>query len=119
MGVIVQVDRDSFKVLTQNGELRTVEPHQITNKRDSKKAIATDANGNSIRSGDSVIEVGGDKRNCSILHLYRHLVFLHSREHSENFGVWVTNTRSVVSATARSRPVSVRLPFYIVKRNPD
>ncbi|KAG1460051.1 hypothetical protein G6F46_000750 [Rhizopus delemar] len=106
VGVIVQVDRDSFKVLTQNGELRTVEPHQITNKRDSKKAIATDANGNSIRSGDSVIEVSGDKRNCSILHLYRHLVFLHSREHSENFGVWVTNTRSVVSATARSRPVS-------------
>ncbi|KAI8970859.1 hypothetical protein BDB01DRAFT_900886 [Pilobolus umbonatus] len=99
VGVIVKVDRDSFKILTQNGELRTVEPHQITNKRDSNKAIATDANGNSIRSGDTVMEVG-DKRNCSILHLYRNLVFLHSREHTDNFGVWVTNTRSVVSATA-------------------
>ncbi|KAI9255573.1 hypothetical protein BY458DRAFT_442143 [Sporodiniella umbellata] len=106
VGVIVQVDRDSFKVLTQNAEMRTVEPHQITNKRDSKKAVATDANGNSIRSGDSVLEVGGDKRNCSILHLYRHLAFLHSREHSENYGVWVTNTRSVMSATARNRPAS-------------
>ncbi|ORE14174.1 transcription elongation factor Spt5 [Rhizopus microsporus] len=103
VGVIVQVDRDTFKVLTQNGELRTVEPHQITNKRDSKKAIATDANGNSIRSGDSVIEISGEKRNCSILHLYRNLVFLHSREHSENYGVWVSNTRSVVSTSARGR----------------
>lgn len=102
VGVIVKVDRDSFKVLTQNGEMRTVEPHQITNKRDSNKAVATDANGNSIRSGDTVIEVG-DKRNCSVLHLYRSLVFLHSREHADNFGVWVTNTRSIVSASTRGR----------------
>ncbi|GAA5800987.1 hypothetical protein HPULCUR_006427 [Helicostylum pulchrum] len=102
VGVIVKVDRDSFKILTQNGEMRTVEPHQITNKRDSNKAVATDANGNSIRSGDTVLEVG-DKRNCSVLHLYRNLVFLHSREHADNFGVWVTNTRSIVSAATRGR----------------
>ncbi|CAO3641938.1 unnamed protein product [Mucor fragilis] len=102
VGVIVKVNRDSFQVLTQNGEMRTVQPHQITNKRDSTKAVATDANGNSIRDGDTVMEVG-DKRNCSVLHLYRHLVFLHSREHSENFGVWVTNTRSIVSASTRGR----------------
>lgn len=106
VGVIVKVDRDSFKVLTQNGEMRTVEPHQITNKRDSNKAVATDANGNSIRSGDTVIEVG-DKRNCSVLHLYRSLVFLHSREHADNFGVWVTNTRSIVSASTRGRALPV------------
>ncbi|KAI8368614.1 hypothetical protein EDC96DRAFT_607250 [Choanephora cucurbitarum] len=105
VGVIVKVNRDSFQVLTQNGEMRTVQPHQITNKRDSNKAVATDANGNSIRSGDTVMEVG-DKRTCSILHLYRHLAFLHSREHSENFGVWVTNTRSIVSATTRSRSLA-------------
>lgn len=102
VGVIVKVNRDSFQVLTQSGEMRTIEPHQITSKRDSNKAVATDANGNSIRSGDTVIEVG-DKRNCSVLHLYRHLVFLHSREHSENYGVWVTNTRSIVSASTRGR----------------
>lgn len=82
--------------------MRTVEPHQITNKRDSTKAVATDANGNSIRSGDTVMEIG-DKKNCSVLHLYRHLVFLHSRENPENFGVWVTNTRSIVSAATRGR----------------
>lgn len=88
--------------------MRTVEPHQITNKRDSNKAVATDANGNSIRSGDTVMEVG-DKRNCSVLHLYRHLVFLHSREHADNFGVWVTNTRSIISAATRGRVLPVSL----------
>ncbi|KAI8991679.1 hypothetical protein BDF20DRAFT_831695 [Mycotypha africana] len=106
VGVIVKVNRDSFQVLTQNGEMRTVEPHQITNKRDSTRAVATDANGNSIRDGDTVTEVPGGRRNCSILHLYRQLVFLHSREHTDNYGVWVTNTRSIVSAAPKAHFLS-------------
>ncbi|KAG0165226.1 transcription elongation factor spt5 [Apophysomyces sp. BC1034] len=103
VGVIIKVDRESFKVLTQNEEVRTVSPHQITNKRDSKRAIATDGSGNSIRSGDTVMETDGEKRTCTILHLYRSLVFLHSRENPENYGVRVTNTRSVTSVAAKNR----------------
>ncbi|ORX61614.1 transcription elongation factor Spt5 [Hesseltinella vesiculosa] len=102
VGVITKVERNSFKVLTQNGDVRTIEPHQITHKRDSQRAVATDAAGNSIRSGDNVLEVGGEKRNCIILHLYRHLVFLHSRENAENNGVWVLPTRQVVNVAAQS-----------------
>ncbi|KAI9468509.1 MAG: hypothetical protein EXX96DRAFT_590896 [Benjaminiella poitrasii] len=111
VGVIVKVNRDTFQVLTQNNELRTVEPHQITNKRDSRRAVATDANGNSVRSGDTVMEVGNiSRRNCSVLHLYRHLAFLHSREQTENYGVWVANTRSIISASARGRELSTPKP---------
>ncbi|KAI8377967.1 uncharacterized protein BYT42DRAFT_572337 [Radiomyces spectabilis] len=110
VGVIIKIDRDSFRVLTQNGEVRTVQPHQITNKRDSKRAVATDGNGNSIRSGDTVVEVSGDRRRCTVLHLYRHLVFLHSRENTENFGVWVNTTRSVVSVQANNRPQNAMAP---------
>lgn len=101
VGVIVKVDRDTFRVLDQNGEVRTIQPHQITNKRDSKRAVATDANGNSIQSGDTVIEKDGERRSGNILHLYRQLVFLHSREYLQNFGVWVTRTRSVASVAAK------------------
>ncbi|KAJ2958669.1 hypothetical protein NQZ79_g5826 [Umbelopsis isabellina] len=101
VGVIVKVDRDSFRVLDQNGEIRTIQPHQITNKRDSKRAVATDANGNSIQAGDTVIEKDGDRRQGTILHLYRQLVFLQSREYVQNFGVWVTRTRSVASVAAK------------------
>ncbi|KAI7872532.1 hypothetical protein BDF14DRAFT_1873164 [Spinellus fusiger] len=104
VGVIIKVDRESFKTLTQNSEVRTVAVHQITNKRDSSRAVATDANGNSIRSGDSVVETSGERRTCTILHLYRNLVFLHSRENVENYGVWINNTRSVISIAAKSRP---------------
>jgi transcription elongation factor SPT5 len=99
--VIIKVDRDTFRVLDQNGEVRTIQPHQITNKRDSKRAVATDANGNSIQAGDTVIEKDGERRSGTILHLYRQLVFLHSREYVQNFGVWVTRTRSVASVAAK------------------
>ncbi|KAI9305604.1 hypothetical protein BJ944DRAFT_161417 [Cunninghamella echinulata] len=102
VGVITKVDRNSFKILTQNSEVRTIEPHQITNKHNSNRAVATDANGNSIRAGDSVIEVGGERRNCNILHIYRNLVFLHSRENAENYGVWVLPTRQVLSVAAQN-----------------
>ncbi|CAO3600218.1 unnamed protein product [Absidia cylindrospora] len=119
VGVITKVDRNSFKVLTQNGEIRTVEPHQITNKRDSNRAVATDAAGNSIRSGDTVFEVGGERRNCIILHLYRHLVFLHSRENAENFGVWVVPTRQVVNvATQNSRSTPTAQSVDLSKQQP-
>jgi transcription elongation factor SPT5 len=95
------VDRDSFRVLDQNGEIRTIQPHQITNKRDSKRAVATDANGNSIQAGDTVVEKDGERRSGTILHLYRQLVYLHSREYVQNFGVWVTRTRNVASIAAK------------------
>ncbi|KAI8329002.1 hypothetical protein BC941DRAFT_463852 [Chlamydoabsidia padenii] len=119
VGVITKVDRSSFKVLNQNGETLTVEPHQITNKRDSNRAVATDAAGNSIRSGDTVFEVGGERRNCIILHLYRHLVFLHSRENADNFGVWVMPTRQVVNvATQNSRPNATSQSVDLSKQQP-
>ncbi|KAI8068046.1 hypothetical protein BC940DRAFT_256470 [Gongronella butleri] len=102
VGVIIKVERNTFKVLTQHGDVRTIEPHQITNKRDSDRAVATDAAGNSIRSGDNVVEVGGEKRNCVILHLFRHLVFLHSRENAENNGVWVLQSRQVINMGAQA-----------------
>jgi transcription elongation factor SPT5 len=94
--------------LDQNGEIRTIQPHQITNKRDSKRAIATDANGNSIQAGDTVVEKDGERRSGTILHLYRQLVYLHSREYVQNFGVWVTRTRNVASIAAKGgRAVSI------------
>ncbi|KAI9268821.1 hypothetical protein BDA99DRAFT_546151 [Phascolomyces articulosus] len=106
VGTIVKVDKSSLKVMTQNGDIRTLSPHQITNKRNNQRAVATDANGNSITAGDTVMEVRGERRTCTVLHIYRHLVFLHSRENMANFGVWVENTRSVVSMSPKERQQS-------------
>ena len=65
VGVIFKTERDSFRVLDQNGELRLVQPHQISMRRDSNRAIATDAEGYELRVGDNMKENDGEVRGIS------------------------------------------------------
>lgn len=60
VGVIYKTERDSFRVLDQNGQVRLVQPHQISMRRDSSRAIATDSEGHEIRINDNVKEVDGE-----------------------------------------------------------
>lgn len=60
VGVIYKTERDSFRVLDQNGQTRLVHPHQITMRKDSRRAIATDSQGYEIRIGDNMKEVDGE-----------------------------------------------------------
>jgi transcription elongation factor len=62
VGVIFKTERDSFRVLDQNGEVRLVQPHQISMRRDSHRAIATDAEGYELRVGDNMKENDGEVR---------------------------------------------------------
>ncbi|KAH7036501.1 hypothetical protein BKA57DRAFT_540026 [Linnemannia elongata] len=103
VGVIYKVERGFARVVDQSGMTREVEPHLITQKRDSSRAIATDAEGNSIQDGDSVREMTGAMREGKILHLFRTYAFLYNREYMENSGVFVQSTRLVVSMASKSR----------------
>ena len=60
VGVIFKTERDSFRVLDQNGQVRLVQPHQIAMRRDSNRAIATDSEGHELRINDNVKEVDGE-----------------------------------------------------------
>lgn len=62
VGVIFKTERDSFRVLDQNGQVRLVQPHQISMRRDSNRAIATDAEGYELRVGDNMKENDGEVR---------------------------------------------------------
>jgi transcription elongation factor len=62
VGVIFKTERDSFRVLDQNGQVRLVQPHQISMRRDSNRAIATDAEGHELRVGDNMKENDGEVR---------------------------------------------------------
>ena len=62
VGVIFKTERDSFRVLDQNGQARLVQPHQITMRKDSNRAIAVDSEGHELRIGDNVKEVDGEVR---------------------------------------------------------
>lgn len=59
VGVIYKTERDSFRVLDQNGQTRLVKPHQISMRRDSVRAVANDAEGHELRVNDNVKEVDG------------------------------------------------------------
>jgi transcription elongation factor SPT5 len=66
VGVIYKTERDSFRVLDQNGQVRVVHPHQITTRRDSHRAVATDSQGHEIRPGDNMKEVEGEVSNYHV-----------------------------------------------------
>jgi transcription elongation factor len=59
VGVIYKTERDSFRVLDQNGQTRLVKPHQISMRRDSARAVANDAEGHELRINDNVKEIDG------------------------------------------------------------
>ncbi|KAG0222755.1 transcription elongation factor spt5 [Actinomortierella wolfii] len=103
VGVIYKIERGFARIIDQNGMTRDVEPHVITQKRDSSRAIATDGEGNSIQDGDSVREISGAHREGKILHVFRTYAFCYNREYMENNGVFVQSTRLLASMAAKSR----------------
>ncbi|KAI0826435.1 hypothetical protein BC629DRAFT_1434851 [Irpex lacteus] len=103
VGVIFKTERDSFRVLDQNGQVRLVQPHQISMRRDSNRAIATDSEGHDLRINDNVKEVDGEGRRGRVLHTHQSFfAFLFNRDYSENGGVFVTRARSLVSLAPKS-----------------
>ncbi|KAF5313474.1 hypothetical protein D9611_008618 [Ephemerocybe angulata] len=98
VGVIFKTERDSFRVLDQNGQVRLVQPHQISMRRDSTRAIACDSEGHELRTNDNVKEVDGEGRKGRVLHTHQSFfAFLHNRDITENGGVFVTRARSLAS----------------------
>ncbi|PYH93532.1 transcription elongation factor SPT5 [Aspergillus ellipticus CBS 707.79] len=99
---IVKVDRESLRVLDQNGSIRTILPTQVANKITPRKdAVATDRNGAEIRHGDTVREVYGEQRNGVILHIHRSFLFLHNKAQAENSGIVVVRTTNIVTVSAK------------------
>ncbi|KAJ7925139.1 hypothetical protein B0H13DRAFT_1975218 [Mycena leptocephala] len=90
VGVIFKTERDSFRVLDQNGQVRLVQPHQISMRRDSHRAVATDSQGHELRVNDNMKETEGEGRKAF-------WAFLHNRDIVENGGVYVARARSLVS----------------------
>ncbi|KAJ7675048.1 hypothetical protein B0H17DRAFT_1016531 [Mycena rosella] len=98
VGVIFKTERDSFRVLDQNGQVRLVQPHQISMRRDSHRAVATDSEGHELRINDNMKETEGEARKGRVLHIHQaFFAFLHNRDITENGGVFVTRARSLVS----------------------
>lgn len=107
VGCVTKVDRESLRVLDQNGSTRSVMPSQISNKIEKRRnAVATDRNGSEIRVDDTVREIGGEQKQGAILHIHRSFLFLHNREQTENSGISVVRATNVATVAAKGGRVA-------------
>ena len=99
VGVIFKIERESFKVLDQYGQVVSVKPHQISMRRDSARTVALDHNGHEVHVGDMVKETEwqlSQFRQGQVIHIFRSTVlFLYNREYTENGGIFVVQSNQV------------------------
>lgn len=118
VGCIVKVERDSLKVLDQEGTVRSVTPSSITMKLTrNMEGLATDSNGSEIKIGDTVRETVGEGRQGAVLHIYKNTLFLSSR----SLGVFVAKAfkvNTIVAKGARTQSNSQATGPDLTKMNP-
>ncbi|RKP25900.1 hypothetical protein SYNPS1DRAFT_28384 [Syncephalis pseudoplumigaleata] len=89
---------ESLAILREDGQVGSVKPHQVAKpKRDLRRAVASDADGNVVRVGDKVKEVGASSREGVILYIHRGSLFVRSREVTKNSGVFIVRGQQVRS----------------------
>lgn len=97
VGMIVRIERDAFKILDNNGNLRTVKLQEMGQKRMVRNPQAFDSMNNPIGLNDQVQVLEGryKGKQGTIKHLYRYYAFLHSRELPDNSGIFVERTTNL------------------------
>ena len=107
VAVITKVEVASFKVLTQRGVNMTVRLQEIGQRRSSKFAAALDSQHNQLGRDDVVTVISGESkgRQGTVKHIYRHFLFLFSRQQQESSGMFVVPAKQVllVGQTARKQ----------------
>ncbi|KAK5578559.1 hypothetical protein RB653_008231 [Dictyostelium firmibasis] len=95
VGVIIKVERDSFKILDESSNVSTVKLQEVGNKRRNKSFTTLDAHHNTITSGDLIEVVDGayKGKQGTILHISRNFLFIKSKDVFENGGVFVVRTQ--------------------------
>ncbi|KAK6454606.1 uncharacterized protein RJT20DRAFT_130787 [Scheffersomyces xylosifermentans] len=122
VGVIVKAEKNIFEILTSDGRLLSVKPSGISSKLQlsRREQVATDRNGFTIKVGDTVKEVLGDKkREGAILHIYKNSLFIKSHEIVENLGIFVTNRMNVSTISSKDSMISKNLGPDLTSMNPN
>jgi transcription elongation factor SPT5 len=100
VGVIVHVGREDFKVLGQDGRVRTLPPETLRGKKNrfSARATALDMKHQHLSQNDMVRVIGGpyQGRRGTIRHVHRAFLFLHSATELDNTGIFVARARNTV-----------------------
>jgi transcription elongation factor SPT5 len=107
-GVIIRIEKEMFKVLTQHGKELSVKQHTLQPRK--TKAVALDAYQNSIAAKDIVKVIKGSHigKQGEIRHVYRGFVFIHARDTLENGGIIVSRSKDLelASSTGNAQALS-------------
>lgn len=120
VAVIIRADKDAFTVLTQDGKVSSVSPTAIISKVEVTRdqSFATDSTGEPIKIGDTVKENVGFKRQGVILHIYRSVLFMYSKETTENSGVFVNDISSVSGVASKNNFTEKQDKLDLTRMNP-
>jgi transcription elongation factor SPT5 len=118
VGCVVKVDKESLRVLDQNGQVRTLLPSNISNKLERRKnAVATDREGSEIHVDDVVKEWMGAQRSGHVMYVHRNFLFIVNRQQIENAGLFVTTSQNVQTVAAKGGRINNVGPD-LTKMNP-
>ncbi len=99
---ITGVGREDLEVVTTGGNVQRVKPEEARGKKNatSSRSMALDAEQNTLRCGNVVNLIEGRyiKSVGTIKHMHRAFLFIHSRTHQSNSGIFVVRARSCVLA---------------------
>lgn len=101
MGVIVRLEKETFRVLTMNNKVITLNHNAVSKKRPNKFAAALDSENKTINVNDVVKVVDGvyNGQQGQVKYIYRHYAFLHAKTHSENGGHFVCTAKQLLLAS--------------------
>lgn len=101
MGVIVRLEKETFRVLNMFNKVVTVNSQAISKKRANKYAAALDSENKTINVNDIVKVVEGVNRGQQgqVKYLYRHFAFIYAKTFPENGGYFVCNTKQLLLAS--------------------
>lgn len=122
VGVITKTEKDLFQILTSDGRLINTKPSGIASKLKLSRLeqIATDRNGSTVKVGDTVKEITGEKkREGTIIHIYKNTLFIKSNDIIENLGIFVANCMNVSTITTKDSMVSRSLGPDLTSMNPN
>lgn len=102
VGVIIRMEKETFKVLTQHGKEVGVKQHAVQPRK--TRAVALDCHQNSITARDVVRVTKGPHvgKQGEIKHIYRNFVFVHAHNVIENGGMIATRSRDLELAGSTS-----------------
>ncbi|PAV77609.1 hypothetical protein WR25_20374 [Diploscapter pachys] len=112
VGVIVRIEKEALEILDQFENVQRIKPQAIMGKKDCKYAVALDKNGNGLYVNDYVKVIDGphaakkddnEPPQVEIRHIFKSFVFVYSRMHTDNGGIFVCRPKHLLLAGGTNR----------------